>query len=86
MPVGKYSVEIGKGKRVREGTDITIIAWGAMVAVAEKAAEEVIEKGISCEIIDLRTLYPIDREIIAESVQEMMRAVIVHEAHSTGAR
>jgi 2-oxoisovalerate dehydrogenase E1 component beta subunit len=84
VPVGKYTVEIGKGKRVREGTDITIIAWGAMIAVAEKAADHMEKKEIRCEVIDLRTLYPIDREIIAESVQKTTRAVIVHEAHSTG--
>ena len=84
VPVGKYTVEIGKGKRVREGNDITIIAWGAMIAVAEKASDQMEKEGVSCEIIDLRTLYPIDREIIAESVQKTTRAVIVHEAHSTG--
>jgi 2-oxoisovalerate dehydrogenase E1 component beta subunit len=84
VPIGKYTVEIGKGKRVREGTDITIIAWGAMIAVAEKAADHMEKREIRCEVIDLRTLYPIDREIIAESVQKTTRAVIVHEAHSTG--
>lgn len=84
VPIGKYTVEIGKGKIVREGTDVTIIAWGAMVAVAEKAAEQASEMGISCEILDLRTLYPIDRDIIAQSVQKTTRAVIVHEAQSTG--
>jgi 2-oxoisovalerate dehydrogenase E1 component beta subunit len=84
VPVGKYTVEIGKGKRVREGTDITIIAWGAMIAVAEKAADHMEKTGVLCEVIDLRTLYPIDREIIAESVQKTTRAVIVHEAHLTG--
>ena len=84
VPVGKYTVEIGKGKLVREGTDVTLIAWGAMVSIAEKAAEQAEKKGISCEIIDLRTLYPIDRDIIAESVQKTTRAVIIHEAHNTG--
>ncbi|MFS0689226.1 alpha-ketoacid dehydrogenase subunit beta [Sporosarcina sp. 179-K 8C2 HS] len=84
VPVGKYTVEIGKGNIVCEGTDVTIIAWGAMVTVAEKAAEQAKEMGISCEIIDLRTLYPIDRDIIAQSVQKTTRAVIVHEAQSTG--
>jgi 2-oxoisovalerate dehydrogenase E1 component beta subunit len=84
VPIGKYAVEIGKGKIVREGTDVTIIAWGAMVGVAEKAADQAETKGISCEIIDLRTLYPIDRDIISKSVQKTTRAVIVHEAHSTG--
>ena len=84
VPVGKYTVEIGKGKLVREGADVTLIAWGAMVTIAEKAAEQAEEKGISCEIIDLRTLYPIDSEMIAESVKKTTRAVIIHEAHHTG--
>lgn len=84
VPVGKYTVEIGKGKRVREGTDVTLIAWGAMMPIVEKAAQQAEKKGISCDIIDLRTLYPIDREIIAKSVQKTGRAVIVHEAHLTG--
>jgi len=84
VPVGKYTVEIGKGKLVRQGTDVTLIAWGAMISIAEKAAEQAEKKGISCEIIDLRTLYPIDRDIIAKSVQKTTRAVIIHEAHKTG--
>ncbi|QBP41106.1 alpha-ketoacid dehydrogenase subunit beta [Paenisporosarcina antarctica] len=84
VPVGKYTVEIGKGKIVREGTDVTLIAWGAMVTIAEKAAEQAVQQGISCEIIDLRTLYPIDRDILSQSVQKTTRAVIVHEAHNTG--
>lgn len=84
VPVGKYTVEIGKGKIVREGTDVTLIAWGAMISIAEKAAELAALKGISCEIIDLRTLYPIDRDIIANSVKKTTRAVIIHEAQNTG--
>lgn len=84
VPLEKYTIEIGKAKTVREGTDVTLVAWGAMVSVAEKAADEASAKGISCEIIDLRTLYPIDRESIAQSVQKTGRAVIVHEAHATG--
>lgn len=83
VPVGKYTVEIGKGKVVREGTDVTLIAWGAMITVAEKAAQLAEKSGIQCEIIDLRTLYPIDRDIIAESVKKTTRAVIIHEAHHT---
>ncbi|WP_019413730.1 alpha-ketoacid dehydrogenase subunit beta [Paenisporosarcina sp. TG20] len=84
VPVGKYTVEIGKGKIVREGADVTLIAWGAMVTIAEKAAEQAAQQGISCEIIDLRTLYPIDRDILSQSVQKTTRAVIIHEAHNTG--
>ncbi|WP_050980479.1 alpha-ketoacid dehydrogenase subunit beta [Alkalibacillus haloalkaliphilus] len=84
VPEGKYNVEIGKGNKVQEGTDITLIAWGAMVLVAEQAAKQAEEQGVSCEVIDLRTLYPLDRDLIAESVQKTGRAVIVHEAHGTG--
>ncbi|MFG6116587.1 alpha-ketoacid dehydrogenase subunit beta [Halobacillus sp. MO56] len=81
---GKYTVEIGKAKKVQEGEDVTVITWGAMVPVAAQAVKEMEAKGVSCELIDLRTLYPIDRDTIAESVQKTGRTVIVHEAHGTG--
>lgn len=84
VPEGKYTVEIGKGTRLKEGEDVTIIAWGAMIPIAMKAAEQAAEEGIACDVIDLRTLYPIDKDIIAESVQKTGRCVIVHEAHGTG--
>ncbi|RXS83765.1 alpha-ketoacid dehydrogenase subunit beta [Geobacillus sp. PK12] len=84
VPEGKYAIEIGKGKKLREGDDVTVIAWGAMVPVAMKAAEEAAKKGIDADVIDLRTLYPLDKDMIAESVQKTGRAVIVQEAHATG--
>ncbi|MDR6997679.1 pyruvate dehydrogenase E1 component beta subunit [Neobacillus niacini] len=84
VPEGKYIVEIGKGKKLKEGNDVTVIAWGAMVPVTMKAVEQAEKQGISCDVIDLRTLYPIDKDIIADSVQKTGRAVIVHEAHQTG--
>lgn len=84
VPERKYTVEIGKGKKLKDGEDVTIIVWGAMVQVAMKAAEQAEKRGITCDVIDLRTLYPIDKDIIAESVQKTGRAVIVHEAHETG--
>lgn len=84
VPEGKYTVEIGKGKKLKEGEDVTVIAWGAMIPVAMKAAEEAEKDGVKCDVIDLRTLYPIDKDIIAESVQKTGRCVIVHEAHATG--
>lgn len=84
VPEEKYSVEIGKGHLAEEGDDVTIIAWGAMMKVALKAAEMARDKGITCDVIDLRTLYPMDRDIIAESVQKTNRCVIVHEAQQTG--
>jgi pyruvate dehydrogenase E1 component beta subunit len=84
VPEGKYIVEIGKGKKLKEGNDVTVIAWGAMVPVAMKAAEQAERQGITCDVIDVRTLYPIDKDILSESVQKTGRAVIVHEAHETG--
>lgn len=84
VPSESYTVEIGKARCVTEGTDVTLIAWGAMVQVAQKAATAAQERGISCEVLDLRTLYPLDRETIAASVQKTGRAVIVHEAAAMG--
>ncbi|KZZ85615.1 alpha-ketoacid dehydrogenase subunit beta [Bacillus sp. SJS] len=84
VPEGEYRVEIGKAARRREGSDVTLIAWGAMAVQASKAAEKLEQTGVSCEVIDLRTLYPLDKETIAESVQKTGRAVIVQEAHATG--
>lgn len=83
VPLGKYSIELGKGKKVREGEAITLIAWGAMVALVQEAANLAEQRGISCEILDLRSLYPLDCELIAQSVQKTGRAVIVHEAQAT---
>ena len=84
VPEGKYTVEIGKGRTVLEGDDVTVIAWGAMVKVAQEAAKKAGEKGISCEVLDMRTLSPLDKDLITESVQKTGRTVIVHEAHATG--
>lgn len=84
VPSESYTVEIGKARCVSEGTDVTLIAWGAMVQVAQKAATAAQERGISCEVLDLRTLYPLDRKTIAASVQKTGRAVIVHEAAAMG--
>jgi 2-oxoisovalerate dehydrogenase E1 component beta subunit len=84
VPEGKYIVEIGKGKRLIKGEDVTVISWGAMVPVALKAAEQMKERGIHCDVLDLRTLYPLDQELITESIQKTGRTVIVHEAHATG--
>ncbi|SDQ22261.1 alpha-ketoacid dehydrogenase subunit beta [Virgibacillus salinus] len=84
VPSAKYSIELGKGERIQEGEDVTVLAWGAMIPVALKAAEQMKEQSVSCDVIDLRTLYPLDKDIIADSVQKTGRVVIVHEAHATG--
>ena len=83
VPEGDYTVEIGKAQIVREGDGITVIAWGAMLHEALAAAELVAEKGISCEVIDLRTLWPLDIDAVSASVQKTGRAVVVHEAART---
>lgn len=84
VPDGKYNVPLGKAARLQEGDDVTIFAYGAMIDVVTKAAKTAEEKGIKCDVIDLRTLYPLDKDLIAESVQKTGRAVIVHEAPGTG--
>jgi len=68
---------------LREGTDVTIVTWGAMTLETMKAAEQLAEEGISCEVIDLATISPLDYETILESVQKTGRLVIVHEAART---
>ncbi|WP_053355503.1 alpha-ketoacid dehydrogenase subunit beta [Fictibacillus sp. FJAT-27399] len=84
VPEGKYTVEIGKGSVLKEGEHVTVLTYGAMVDTALKAAEEAEKQGVSTEVIDLRTLYPLDKDLIAQSVQKTGRVVIVHEAPSTG--
>jgi pyruvate dehydrogenase E1 component beta subunit len=80
VPEGEYTVELGKAKVKREGTDITLIAYGAMVQASMKAAEELEKNGVSAEVIDLRTIAPLDVETIVASVKKTGRAVVVQEA------
>lgn len=83
VPDGNYEVEIGKAKVVREGTAVTILAWGAMLYEAIAAAEKAEAQGIACEVIDLRTLWPVDIETIVASVEKTGRVIVVHEAPKT---
>lgn len=80
VPEEEYTVEIGKANVVREGKDVTIVTYGAMVQASEKAADELEKDGISAEIIDLRTVSPLDVDTIMESVKKTNRAVVVQEA------
>ena len=81
---GEYTVELGKAALVREGEDVTIIAYGAMVVTALQAAEKAAAlDGIACDVLDLRTLMPYDISAVLESVEKTGRAVIVHEAPRT---
>jgi pyruvate dehydrogenase E1 component beta subunit len=83
VPEGLYEVRLGQAKIVREGEGITVVAWGAMIPVVDKAADEVAKDGLFPEIIDLRTLSPLDRETVLESVKRTGRLLIVHEAPQT---
>lgn len=84
VPEEWYEVPLGKARIAREGNQVTLIAWGPMVPVAEKAAEQAAQGGVSVEVIDLRTLSPLDVETITDSVEKTGRAVVVHEAVRTG--
>jgi len=83
VPEGEYDVPLGKARTVREGTDVSVITYGAMVPVAEGAAAEAEKEGVSVEITDLRTLWPLDVEAVDRSVQKTGRAVVLHEAPRT---
>ena len=80
VPEEEYTIEIGKADVKREGKDVTLIAYGAMVHSCLKAAEELEKNGVSAEVIDLRTVSPIDIDTIIESVKKTNRAVVVQEA------
>jgi 2-oxoisovalerate dehydrogenase E1 component beta subunit len=84
VPEGDYTVPMGQAATIREGKDVTVIAWGAMLYEAIAAADEAQRtKGIECEVIDLRTLWPVDVEAIVSSVMKTGRVVVVHEAPKT---
>ena len=83
VPEGLYEVPLGQAKIVREGEGITVVAWGAMIPVVEKATDAVAKDGLFPEVVDLRTLAPLDRETVLESVRRTGRLLIVHEAPQT---
>jgi pyruvate dehydrogenase E1 component beta subunit len=84
VPEQSSPIPFGRARVVRGGSDVTIIAWSAAVAVAEAAAEALQREGISATVLDLRTLSPLDIDSIRDSVQETGRAVVVHEAPHSG--
>ncbi|MBD3210140.1 alpha-ketoacid dehydrogenase subunit beta [Candidatus Micrarchaeota archaeon] len=83
VPEERYEIPIGKASVLREGSDLTLVSWGAMTYVSSKAVEKAEENGISVEQIDLRSLSPCDYETIHESVKKTGRCVVVHEAVKT---
>lgn len=81
VPEGEYVVPIGKADIKREGTDVTLITWSKNVFLTLDTAEALAQEGISAEVVDLRTLRPVDREAILTSVAKTHRCVIVQEQH-----
>jgi len=84
VPIGDYEVELGKARIVRAGTDVTLVGWGNQVNILSKACDAASALGISCELIDLRTLLPWDEDAVVGSVRKTGRLVLTHEAPRTG--
>ena len=84
VPEGDYEIPLGVAEVVQQGTDITLLGWGAQMVQIIKAAELAVDEGISCEVIDLRSLLPWDRDCVAQSVTKTGRLLISHEAPLTG--
>src|ERR687884_562240 len=84
LPEDDYTVEIGKARTRREGRDLSIITFGAMTLTALDAAEELEKEGLDVEVVDLRTLAPIDRQAILDSVKKTSKVMVLHEASRTG--
>lgn len=83
VPEEDYVVELGKANVVREGSDVTIITYGMMVHTSVKAADELEKKGIKVEVIDLRTISPIDIDTVVASIKKTNRAIVVQEAQKS---
>lgn len=83
VPEEDYELPLGKAEVVSQGSDITLLAWGAQMEIIEKAAEMAAKDGVSSEIIDLRSIQPWDADTICESVQKTGRLLINHEAPLT---
>lgn len=83
-PAEDFIVPFGKAKIRRSGTDVTVISYGNAIHISLRAAEELVKEGISCEVIDLRSLAPWDKKTVFESVKKTSRAVVAHEHYLTG--
>jgi pyruvate/2-oxoglutarate/acetoin dehydrogenase E1 component len=84
VPDGEYTVPLGQAEIKRSGTDMTVISWSRMVPRCLEVADELAQEGIDAEVVDLRSICPLDRKAIVESVQRTGKALIVHEACQTG--
>jgi pyruvate dehydrogenase E1 component beta subunit len=83
VPAGDYTVPIGKAALRREGSDITLVSWGAGVGLAERAADELLERGMSASVVDVRTLVPLDAETIVAAVAATGLGVVIQEGPQT---
>ena len=84
VPEEDYQLPIGEAEVIKEGSDITVLGWGGQMEVVDRAVEQAEKEGISCEVIDLRTILPWDEDTVIESVLKTGRLVITHEAPRTG--
>jgi pyruvate dehydrogenase E1 component beta subunit len=84
VPEESYAVELGEATVRREGTDVSVFTWGAMTRPTLDAAEALVDEGVEAEVLDLRTLSPLDRAAVRASFEKTGRAVVVHEAPRTG--
>ncbi len=83
VPDGEFTVPIGPAKVSREGTDLSVYAYGMMLYYTLQAAEKLAGEGVDVEVVDLRTLYPVDKQTVLESVRKTGKALIVHEDNLT---
>lgn len=83
VPSSCYEVDIRKAKVIREGADLTLIAWSAMVNLAPQAAETLSAEGIHATVVDVRSLLPLDVETLVAAVERIRRCVVIHEAPLT---
>ncbi|KJZ09715.1 MULTISPECIES: transketolase C-terminal domain-containing protein [Halomonas] len=84
VPEEDYQLPLGEAEVTKEGADITLLGWGAQMEVIDRAVEMAEKDGVSCEVIDLRSILPWDEDTVAESVLKTGRLVITHEAPRTG--
>ena len=84
LPQEDFIVPIGKADVKRHGNDVSVITYGAMVSLALEAAQTLAKEGIDVEVVDLRTLIPLDKDAIYESVRKTSKAIVLHEDNKTG--
>jgi 2-oxoisovalerate dehydrogenase E1 component beta subunit len=84
VPEERYATPLGKARMHREGDDISVITWGAMVYTADEAAQKLDDDGVSVEIVDLRTVMPWDKAAVLESARKTSKVLVLHEDTRTG--